>query len=90
MDQFLCISGNPIVEEFHTPLPILAEAYKALGQGKTLSESYPNQHPRTILGFYRRQIKEELAYDLSRDYAGQRLHLLCILKVFVLKHSLLL
>lgn len=32
----------------------------------------------------------KLAYDLSRDYAGQRLHLLCILKVFVLKHSLLL
>ena len=65
VDQFLCISGNPIVEEFHTSLPILAKAYKALGQGRTLSESYPNQHPRTILGFYRRQIKEELAYDLS-------------------------
>ena len=32
----------------------------------------------------------KLAYDLSRDYAGQRLHLLCILKVFVLQHSLLL
>lgn len=65
IDQFLTISGNPIIEEFHTSLPILAEAYRSLGQGKTLSESYPNQHPRTILGFYRCQIKEELAYDLS-------------------------
>ena len=27
----------------------------------------------------------KLAYDLSRDYAGKRLHLLCVLKVFVKK-----
>ena len=25
----------------------------------------------------------KLAYDLSRDYAGKRLHLLCVLKVSI-------
>lgn len=73
IDQFLTISGNPIIEEFHTSLPILAEAYRSLCQGKTLSESYPNQHPRTILGFYRRQVREELAYDLNHLLSGRRI-----------------
>ena len=65
IEQFLMLTGNPILENFSTSLPILAKAYPILKSGKTLSEAYPNQHPRTIIGFYRRQIQEELLFDLN-------------------------
>lgn len=65
IEQFLMLTGNPILENFSTSLPILAKAYPTLKLGKALSEAYPNQHPRTIIGYYRRQIKEELSFDLN-------------------------
>lgn len=64
-DEFLTLRGNPIIEAFNSKLNVINEALPKLASGKSLSDAYPNLHPKDVNGFYKKQISEELAWDIE-------------------------
>lgn len=64
-DEFLTLEGNPVIEKFNSSLNIINKALPKLKEGKSLNESYPNLHPKDINGFFKKQIKEELDWDIN-------------------------
>lgn len=64
-NEFLTLEGNPIIENFNSSLNMINKALPKLKEGKSLNESYPNLHPKDINGFFKKQIKEELDWDIN-------------------------
>lgn len=64
-DEFLTLKGRPTIEAFKSKLNVINEALPKLASGKSLSDAYPNLHPKDVNGFYKKQIGEELAWDIE-------------------------
>ena len=64
-DDFITLKGNPVIEKFKSNLIAINEANEKLYLGKSLKEAYPNLHPRDVVGFYNKQKKEQLNWDLN-------------------------
>lgn len=66
IDEFLTLSGNPIIENYKSDLDIINNANILLSQGKLITESYLDPiHPDSIHGFYEKQISENLNRDIE-------------------------
>ena len=66
IDEFLTLSGNPIIEDYKSDLDIINNANILLSQGKLITESYLDPiHPESIHGFYEKQISENLNKDIE-------------------------
>lgn len=48
IDEFLTLSGNPVIENFNFNLDILNSAAKSLSEGKDILEAFGQLHPRYI------------------------------------------
>ena len=73
-EEFLTLSGNPVLENYKCKLNIINKAIPKLKTGKSLNESYPNLHPKDINGFYNRQVKEELDWDINNILQPSDVH----------------
>lgn len=66
IDEFLTLSGNPIIENYNSDLDIIDNANKLLCLGKLVTESYLDPiHPVSIHGFYEKQVNENLNHDIE-------------------------
>lgn len=66
IDEFLTLSGNPIIENYNSDLDIIDNANKLLCLGKLVTESYLDPiHPASIHGFYEKQVNENLNQDIE-------------------------
>ncbi len=66
VDDFLSLSGNPVVEGVESCTEAINESNKLLKAGKLVSESYDKQlHPIHVHSFYESQVSEFLAEDMN-------------------------
>lgn len=63
--EFIMLSGNPIIEAKTHPIEAINFASKKLMDGSTISEAYNWLHPRHAHGFYIRQLKDCLDFDIN-------------------------
>lgn len=64
VDEFITLSGNPIIEKIDSDLGVINHARKQLSIGNTVSEAYDWLPPVHTVGFYKKQIREELEFDI--------------------------
>ena len=66
-DEFLCMTGTPIVEAVRSKYDIVNNAIGILSDGRTINEAYPNMHPRYLNGWYETEIAERLDDNLNNS-----------------------
>lgn len=65
VNDFLTLSGNPVIEKFKSSLSIISDAFNKLYEGKSFGEIYFSSHPRYANGFYTRDVKDSLEWDMN-------------------------
>ena len=64
-EQFLTLSGNPIIEKLEHKSDVSKNNFDNFQQGKTLSESCFYLHPKYAVSVYKANIEEKLDYDIN-------------------------
>lgn len=66
VNEFINLSGKPVIEVFRSKYEVINEAINKLRDGKVISESFDKQlHPAHIHNWYEELVNESLDYDIS-------------------------
>lgn len=64
-NEFLTLSGNPLIKNYKSKLSIIDNAFNLLNCGKTITESYDNIHHKYVMGYYNNDVKNGLVWDFN-------------------------
>lgn len=64
-DEFLTLSGNPVLESYKSKYDVNNYANQLLYEGKSYRDAYYGLRPRYAKGFYNKDIQEGLEFDID-------------------------